>query len=144
MVKETNKAPGATGAPPAGAAAAPDTAADATEVKRTRLSISKEKKLAYLALSLVSILQSKAVVVVLTDEQKAKVKAVKASADEVGGGDVLKPVTDRIAAIQVELKALDFTKPENINTVAAQAKELAGELDRQIKRKKQIEDMIAG
>lgn len=128
------------GESPKGAGAAAATATEAP--KRTRLSLSKDKKLAYLVLSLVAILEVKAVATTLDEGQKAKVKAAKATANEIGGGDVLKPVTDRIVAIQTELKALDFTV--DANKAAAQAKELANELDRQIKRKKQIEDMIAG
>jgi hypothetical protein len=122
---------------------APPAAATVTETaKRTRLSLSKDKKLAYLVLSMVAILEGAKVAAALTEPEKAKVVAAKATANEIGGGDVLKPVTDRIVAIQGELKALDFTA--DANKAAAQAKELANELDRQIKRKKQIEDMIAG
>ncbi len=129
-----------------GTAATPGKETDppATTVKRTRLSVSKDKKLAYLVLSLVSILETAKVAAALDESQKAKAAAAKTTANEIGGGDVLKPITDRIVAIQKELHALDFTKPETINQTAAQAKELANELDRQIKRKKQIEDMIAG
>ena len=123
------------------AAPAPVTQQNATPAKtRTRLSMSKDKKLAYLLAGLVSILSSKQVATVLTEDQKTKVATAKKMADEIGGGDVLKPVTDRIQAIQVELKAIDYSKdPEK---ASAQVKELALELDKQIKRKKQIEEMI--
>ena len=120
-----------------GAAPAP---APAETAKRTRLSFSKDKKLAYLLAALVTILTSKAVAAVLTEEQKAKVTKAQESAKELGSDDVLKPVTDRIAAIQSEFKAIDYTK--DLDKAAAQAKELALELDKQIKRKKQIEEMI--
>ncbi len=121
-----------------------ETAPAETPKTRTRLSFSKEKKLAYLVVALVGILTSKPVAAVLTEEQKTKVTKAQKAADEVGGGDVLKPVTDRIAAIQKELAAIDWKKPELLNQNSAQAKELAADLDRQIKRKKQIEDMIGG
>ncbi len=128
------------------AAAPPATANGAngqTETpKRTRLSFSKEKRLAYLMAGLVTILTSKPVAAVLTEDQKAKVVKAKTQANEIGGGDPFKGVTDRILAIQSELKAIDYSKdPEK---AVANALELGKELDRQIKRKKQIEEMIGG
>ncbi len=117
----TAAAPGKQSDPPAATAETP---------KRTRLSVSKDKKLAYLVLSLVSILETAKIAAALDEPQKAKVTAAKATANDIGGGDVLKPITDRILAIQKELKALDFSKPETINQTAAQAKELANELCR--------------
>ncbi len=107
--------------------------------KRERLSFSKEKKLAYLIINLTGILLSKAVAAVLTEEQKTKVTAAKKTAKEIGGDDdPLKGCSDRITAIGGELKALDYTSP----AAPAQAKELGLELDRQFKRKKQIEEML--
>jgi len=136
MAKNTSN-PANTGS----AAATTETTAE-VPAKRERLAVSKEKKLAYMVLSLVAIFQTKAVAATLTEEQQTKVKEAKTKAEELRGGDVLKPVTDRIAAITVELKAIDYAKDPA--GAAAQAKELAVELDKQIKRKATIEEMIAG
>lgn len=110
---------------------------------RNRLSIKTEKKLAYALKGLVAILASKAVVAVLTEEQKAKAaKAGVQAKESIGTDDPLKATTDRIVAIQGELKAIDYAKdPEK---AVSQALELGKELDKQIKRKKQIEEVIAG
>lgn len=130
-----------------GAAAAPkkdDPAATPAEEtkKRERLSFSREKKLAYAVIGLVALLTSDAVAKLLTEDQKAKVTKAQTLAGEVGGGDVLKPVTDRIAAIQKELKGINYV--DDPVKSAAQAKELALELNRQLDRKKKIEELIAG
>ena len=143
MAQEKSKpaAAGASATPASGASAATTPAAAETP-KRTRLSFSKDKKLAYLMAGLVTILTSKAVAAVLTEEQKTKVAKAKAQADEIGGGDPFKPVHDRIQAIQKELSEINYMKDPAAG--AAQAIELGKELDRQIKRKKQIEEMIGG
>lgn len=107
---------------------------------RTRLSFSKEQKLAFVVTGLVSILASKAVAAVLTEEQKAKVKAAETKANEVGGGDPFKAIDDRVKAIIVELKAIDYTK--DLAKANEQAKELQKELDGQLKRKAQIQELI--
>lgn len=134
MAKEAPKSNGAaTGTPPA-----PETTEPVKT--RTRLSFSKEQKLAFVVTGLVAILTSKAVTAVLTEEQKTKIKAAEAKANEVGGGDPFKPIDDRIKAIQGELKAIDYSK--DIERAVAQAKELSSELDKQIKRKKQVQELI--
>lgn len=122
-----------------GAASAPATENATAETKRTRLAFGKDKQLAYLITGLVAILASEAVAKVLTEEQKAVIAKAKDKANEIGG-DPLKPVNDRIAAIQAELKQVDWKQPN----ASAQVKELALELDRQEKRQKQIKEMIAG
>lgn len=141
MAKETEK-------PKNGAAAtapAQNAPAQATEApKGTRMRFNKEKKLAYLMAGLVAILESKAVVVTLTDEQKAKVAKAKTQANEIGGGDPFKDIDDRIKAIQVELQNANKLMATDLTKAVEQVKELSSELDRQIKRKKQIEEMIGG
>lgn len=135
MAKERSKPNGAA----TGTAPEPAPAPEPAKT-RTRLSFNKEQKLAFVVTGLVSILASKAVAAVLTEEQKAKVKAAETKANEVGGGDPFKPIEDRIKAIQSELKAIDYSK--DVERAVAQAKELASELDKQIKRKKQVEELI--
>lgn len=116
-----------------------DTPAPAT---RTRLSFSKDKKLAFLVMNLVAILTSKAVAAVLDEDQKLKISKAAKTAKEIGGENPLEPTQKRIQEIQKELKAIDYGK--DLDKAVAQAKELASELDRQIKRKKQIEELING
>lgn len=131
--KEKDKGKG-TDTPPAPPA---ETPVETEKAKRSRQSFGKDKQLAYLLTGLVGILESEAVSKALTTEQLQKIATAKTKANEIGG-DPLKPVTDRIAAIQGELRAFDFDQPNAL----AKHKELALDLDRQAKKKAQIEEMI--
>ena len=131
-----------------GTAAPPPPAASTETPKRTRMGFSKEKKIAYMLLSVLSILASKAIVAVLTEEQKAQIAKANKAAEAIGAEDPFKAVNDRVAAIQKELVALQAKFPKDATNNAAmtayvnQAKELTLELDRQIKRKAQISELL--
>lgn len=141
MAKEKDKTSGASAAAPAKDAPAPAAPAIPAEApKRSRFSFSKDQKLAFVLSGLIGILGTEAIAKLLTDEQKAKVTKAQAEVEKIGVGDPFKAVNDRIAAIQVELKAIDYAA--DLNKAVAQAKELSAELDRQIKRKAQITEMI--
>lgn len=125
-------------------AAAP--AAPAEGAKRQRTSFSREKKIGYMLLSAMAILNSKAVAAVLTEEQKAKAAKMAESVKALKAEDPFETVNNRIAEIQKELQALkapaDMTNIEALTKFAAQAKELSLELDRQIKKKNQITELL--
>lgn len=128
-------------APPPAAAPAAETA------KRTRTAFSKEKKIGYMLLSVLAILKTKTVTDILTDDQKAQVAKTAKAAEAIGAEDPFKAVNDRVAAIRkemVELQAQKFDANDNAAMTAyvTKVKELSLELDRQIKRKAQITELL--
>lgn len=112
---------------------------------RERLAFSKDKKLAFLLLNVIGILESAKVVAVLTEEQKAAVVKAKTAATETMPDDPIAAVDKRVTAIQKELQAAqkELSDPAKMTAAIAKVKELALELDRQDKRKKQIQDLIS-
>jgi len=123
-------------------------AATTETAKRTRTAFSKEKKIGYMLLSVLAILNTKAVVAILTDEQKAQIAKADKAAQAIGAEDPFKAVNERVQAIQKELVELQSKFPKDPTDNAAMtayvnsAKELTLELDRQIKRKAQITELL--
>lgn len=129
-----------------GAATPPAVAETPEKPKRQRTSISKEKKIGYMLLSALAVLNAKTVVAVLDEAQKATVTKVSEAAKAIGAEDPFKDTNARINELQKELTALkpptNATDMEALNKYVAQAKELSAELDRQIKKKAQINELL--
>lgn len=136
------------GTPKTATPPAPATPASTTEApKRTRTAFSKEKKLGYTLLSILEIFKAKEVAAVLKDDQKAKIAKAEEAAKAIGAEDPFISINARITAIQTELTELQ-KKPANPTDNAAFAKyvesikELSSDLDRQVKRKAQITELL--